>query len=162
MSEQEERDRMVEEALTWVGTKYENRGRVKGKAGGVDCLTLLLEVAERSGITGHIPTPKYPPDWHMHREDPRYLTGVLQFCKEVDPPPIREPKPGDVVLWKFGLSYSHGGIVIAWPVVIHAYNGRSVGKDDASRSSHLKFIVERTPERGQPRPRRHFTLKDWT
>ena len=39
---------------------------------------------------------------------------------------VAEPLPGDIVLYKFGRCFSHAGIVIAWPQIIHSYRGLGV------------------------------------
>jgi hypothetical protein len=42
------------------------------------------------------------------------------------------PKPGDVAVFRYGRTYSHGAIVIAWPRLIHAYWQRGVVWGDAT------------------------------
>ena len=125
----EARDRVVAEALSWVGTPYRPAPRVKGGAGGVDCLTFVVEVFERAGVIPHYEVPFYPQDWHLHREDERYLAGVLDHARAIAGP----PDPGDVVLFRFGRCYAHGGIVTAWPMLIHAWNGMGVVPVDADQ-----------------------------
>ncbi len=108
------RERVIEEAMGWLRTPYHHQGRVKGA--GVDCATLLCEVYEAAGLIPHIDPRPYPPDWHLHRSDERYLSWVKDFGHEVD-----SPKMGDVVVWKFGRCFSHGAIIINDTEIIHAY-----------------------------------------
>lgn len=110
------RDRILLAAQDWLGTPYHHRGRVR--TFGVDCLTLLLEVYEEAGVVPHIPTPEYPPDWHLHRSEERYLAGLERFSRRVS-----QPQPGDVAMFRFGRCASHGAIVVEWPRLIHAYWG---------------------------------------
>jgi cell wall-associated NlpC family hydrolase len=117
-----ERSAVVVEALSWVGTPYRAAQRVKGPEGGVDCLTFVVEVFERAGVIPHYEAPFYPQDWHLHRDDERYLQGVLEYAREIPGP----PQPGDVALFRVGRCFAHGGIVIAWPVLIHAWYGGGV------------------------------------
>jgi cell wall-associated NlpC family hydrolase len=121
---------VVAEAESWIGTPYRAAQRVKGPDGGVDCLTFVVEVFERAGIIPHYRVPYYPGDWHLHRDDERYLAGVLDHAREIPGP----PQPGDVALFRFGRCFAHGGIVTAWPMLVHAWNGVGVVPVDATQA----------------------------
>ncbi len=149
--EREERRRVVEEALSWQRTPYHHMGRVKGA--GVDCLTLLACTFENAGLLPRIDIPHYPKDWMHHRDAERYLEGLLQYAVEIDGPPL----PGDIVLWKFGRCFSHGAIVVEWPIVVHACAGRNVSIEDAEAAAWLTHIGEVSEESGKPRPKRFFS-----
>jgi len=84
----------------------------------------------------------------MHRGSEKYLATISTFCLEVPPPPLS----GDIVLWRFGRSFSHAAIVIDWPKIVHAYVGRPVRIDDAIAQQNLRFIGEAGPDRNKPRP----------
>lgn len=116
------RQRIVDEARTWLGTPYHHRGRVKGA--GVDCAMLLCEVYYEVGALPYIDPGYYPADWHLHRSDEKYLGWLKRYGREV-----AEPQVGDVVLWQFGRCYSHGAIYIGGGDIIHSYLsiGCSVG-----------------------------------
>jgi cell wall-associated NlpC family hydrolase len=132
LQEQQERLGVVQEALCWLGTPYHHMGRVRGA--GVDCGMFLAEVFEGAGVMPHVTPESYPPDWHMHQEEERYLGLVQQHAKPVD----RAPLPGDIVLYKFGQCISHGAIVLAWPQVIHAYIRLGVVLDEGVRNTVLR------------------------
>lgn len=149
--ENEQRLKVVEVAKSWLKTKYHHMGRVKGA--GADCLTLLACVYEESGLIDKIDVPYYPQDWHLHRSEERYLKGLLQYTKEVE-----IPKPGDIVLWKFGRCYSHGAIVIEWPLVIHSYTGIGCVYQDAEATMFLQSVSENVQEKGKPRPHKFFSF----
>jgi len=149
--ENAERRRVVEVAHEWLGTPYHTGGRVKGV--GVDCLTLLAEVFQEAGVVGHVDIPYYPNDWHLHREAERYMNGLLQYTHE-----IPEPLPGDIALWKFGRCFSHGAIVVKWPVIIHAYVSQECTLEDASKARWLSTIGENTFAKGKLRPVRFFSV----
>lgn len=120
-------------ARTWLGTPYHHRARVKGV--GVDCLMLLAEVFEEAGMVPYIDPGYYPHDWMMHRSEERYLAGLEQYCDRVE-----DPQPGDIALYRFGRCASHAGIVIEWPLIIHAYRGEGVvlaHGDDGALSGRL-------------------------
>jgi len=129
---------VVIEAGSWVGTPYRTAQRVKGPAGGVDCLTLVVEVYECAQVIPHYEVPYYPQDWHLHRGVERYLAGVLEYASEIDGP----PGPGDLVLFRFGRCFAHGGIVTSWPRLIHAWNGAGVVPVDADQA-----LLGRRPRR---------------
>lgn len=78
---------------------------------------LIAAAYEAAGIVpAGLDIPDYPQDIMFHSDDDRYLAAVLDYCDEVD-----EPVPGGIALFKFGRAWSHGAIVINWPIVIHAY-----------------------------------------
>ncbi len=117
---------VVEEARGWIGTPFHHEARVKGA--GVDCLMMLAEVYERAGVVGPIAVPYYPADWHMHRDVERYMEGLLGYARPIEGPPL----PGDIALFRFGRTYSHGAIVVEWPRLIHAYWAIGVVWGDAT------------------------------
>jgi NlpC/P60 family putative phage cell wall peptidase len=119
------RQRVVTEAEGWIGTPFHHAARVKGA--GVDCLMLLAEVYERAGVVGHVDPPFYVPDWHLHRDAERYLEGLVPYAR-----PVEAPLPGDIALFRFGRTFSHGAIVTEWPRLIHAYWTIGVVHGDAT------------------------------
>lgn len=119
------REKIVEEALTWVGTPYRHHQRVKGA--GVDCGQILIAIYSSLGFIPEFDPGYYPADWMNHRDEERYLGFVEQYAKEV-----KIPLPGDLAVWRFGRLFSHGAIVIDWPNIIHAYaQDRQVCKANA-------------------------------
>ncbi|HGJ8792219.1 TPA: hypothetical protein ACJYO5_001510 [Neisseria gonorrhoeae] len=127
-SETDLRARIVEEARSWLGTPYHHHAMVKGA--GVDCAMLLVAVYGAVGLLpeGFDPRP-YPQDWHLHRDCERYLGFVTQFCRETE-----SPQAGDIAVWRFGRSFSHGGILAGGGKVIHSYIGRGVVSDDIGQA----------------------------
>lgn len=113
------RERVIAEARRWIGTPYHHQARVLGA--GVDCATLLCEVYEAAGCIPHVDPTPYPADWHFHRDAERYLGWLNQYAREVD-----EPKPGDVIVWKFGRCFSHAAILCENGYIIHSYIGQGV------------------------------------
>lgn len=108
-----DRQRIVDEAEKWLNTPYHPHGRVLGA--GVDCVMLLAEVYERAGAVPHIEPGHYSVQLGLHSEDEILEAFVLQYGREVE-----TPEPGDCVLFKFGRSYSHGGIMVSPIRFIHA------------------------------------------
>lgn len=80
----------------------------------------------------------------MHRDEEQFLSWVTPYAREIG---RDELGPGDFVIWKFGRTYSHGGIVIEPPDIIHAViAGGAVVRGNMDRDGELK------------RPARFFTL----
>jgi cell wall-associated NlpC family hydrolase len=147
-----ERSRIITVARSWLGTPYHTGGRLKGA--GVDCLTLLVEVFAEAGVVPRIDVPYYPHDWHLHHGEERYQKGLLRYAREID----TVPEPGDIALWKFGRCFSHGAIVMNWPIIIHAYVGRACTLDDAEAALWLSHIGEGGQAACRPRPRKFFSV----
>lgn len=105
---------MLDEARGWLGTPYHHQGRLKGV--GVDCAMILCEVYHAAGLIPQVDPRPYPPDWHLHRDEERYLGWLYAYGQPTD-----APRPGDVGLWHFGRCFSHGGIMVSDVEVIHAY-----------------------------------------
>lgn len=137
----EQRAEIVREALSWLGTPYHHHGRKKGI--GVDCLMLLAEVFERTGFAAHVEPGFYPHDWHLHRSEERYAAGLASYVRQLADGEL--PGLGDIGLFRFGHTFSHAGIVVAeGPQLIHAFNGRGVGK------SVVLTRLDEAPLRGRP------------
>jgi NlpC/P60 family putative phage cell wall peptidase len=109
------REHIIAEAQSWRRTPYHHRARVKGA--GADCVTFLAAVYEAVGLLPHIEFPYYPPDWNLHRDEERYLLGLLDYAVLVS-----ETLPGDVVMFQMGRTISHGGIWVGPDRFIHCWN----------------------------------------
>jgi cell wall-associated NlpC family hydrolase len=150
MTELEQRERVIRESLTWVGTPYHHMGRIKNV--GIDCATFPAEVYAAAGVIAPVSIDFYPPDWHLNRDAERYLQRVIEYAAEVS-----QPQPGDLVLWKIGRAFAHGAIVLAWPRIIHAVVGIGVIEDNAE-SPTLVFARGR---RGSDATRQHKFFSLW-
>ena len=115
------RKAIVAEAISWINTPFHHAARVKGA--GVDCANLLVAVFAAVGLVPDVLLEHYPPDWHLHRDEGRFLAVLSQYA---DPLPAGEsPLPGDIAMFTYGRQAAHGAIVVGWPVVCHAW--RDVG-----------------------------------
>jgi NlpC/P60 family putative phage cell wall peptidase len=112
----EQQARVVAEAQRWIGTPFHHAARIQGA--GVDCVNLLAAVYSAAGIVVEPEFEPYSPAWHLHRSEPRFLLGLRQYGKPV---PLASAEPGDVVMFRYGRHAAHAAIVVAWPVVIHAW-----------------------------------------
>lgn len=147
MTEDEERKAFVEEALTWKGTPHVDNARVKGA--GVDCATYIAEVSIARGLVpADIKIPAYSPQWHLHRNEEKYINELMKWTHEITKD---EARAGDIAVWKFGRCFAHGAIIIDYPRIIHCVKGIGVHIDNAAQSSMLNWDM------GKPRPVRFFS-----
>ena len=143
-SEMELRAKIVEEAKSWIGTPYVSNAAIKGKRGGTDCAMFLVAVYGDVGLIPKEFDPRpYPPQWHVHRNEEKYLEYVLSFVKEIE----GLPKPGDLAMFKIGNVFAHGSIVTEWPHVIHAIGNDRVMPQDISKSIIGKRALAKVPQR---------------
>jgi cell wall-associated NlpC family hydrolase len=146
MTPQEGREAVVAEAMTWLGTPWRHRGRIKGA--GVDCAQFVIKAYAGAGLIEDFDTGEYPRDWHIHRDEERFLSFVPSFAREITESEVGR---GDLVLCKIGRVFSHGVIVVDWPQGIHAaINAGQVVLCDLDREFGL--ITG---------DRRFFTHRDW-
>lgn len=115
MNEIQARAAIIASARSWIGTPYMHQAKVKGV--GVDCGQILIDVFCGLGLVPPFDPGDYTRDWFNHRDEEKYLGFVFDNSVEV-----AAPEPGDIMLFKFGRTYSHAGIVShAAPLtIIHA------------------------------------------
>ena len=111
-----DRDAIVAEAQSWLGTPYRHAHNIKGV--GIDCAMLLVECyrAPRGTVPVDFDPRPYPQFWYLHRDEERYLANMLPFAERTT-----DPRPADVALYRFGRSASHGAIIVNEDLMIHAF-----------------------------------------
>lgn len=121
-----ERVRVVVEGRRWVGTPYHHHANVLGS--GVDCAQLLSESFFGAGLVDRFDVGKYNHDWHLHRNEEKYLEVVETYCRRIDDTeaslrdrPDLWVAPADILVWRVGRTFSHGALVTEWPYIIHSY-----------------------------------------
>lgn len=112
----DQRSIVVGEARKWLGTPYHCQADIRGA--GVDCAMLIVRVFVDLGLCKPFDPRPYSDDWFLHRSEERYLGFAFNYCTEVE-----GARPGDVIVFRYGRCYSHGGIVSASDplAIIHAY-----------------------------------------
>ncbi|MDR5170734.1 hypothetical protein ACKF11_08845 [Methylobacillus sp. Pita2] len=123
------RNRVLRVARRWINTPWQHQARLQGV--GVDCAQLLCAVFEEAGLIPHVDPRPYPRDWHFHRDDERFVRWLEKYADEVE-----KPVRGDVAVFKFARTFSHGSIVVAWPMVLHCYIGDFV-REQSAHEGHL-------------------------
>jgi cell wall-associated NlpC family hydrolase len=129
------RQRVVAEALSWQGTPYAHNQATKGRA--ADCALFPLAVYQAAGVLGTVDVPRYSAQWYLHKDEEIYLQKVI----ELGGVETAALEPGNFIIWRIGRTYSHGGIILAWPGIIHALARQSVIQADATNDG----IVSRKP-----------------
>lgn len=147
--ESAERAAVIAEARTWLGTPFANGAKVKGA--GVDCAMLMEAIFVAAGIIEETYTGRYSSQWHLHRDEERYLAWANHLAVEVD-----RPQPGDVAIWKFGRCFSHAGLIIDAERVLHAYASNRAVEIDLVRMGGLS--VRPTANGTEPRPVKYFDV----
>jgi cell wall-associated NlpC family hydrolase len=109
-----QREAVCAEALRWVGTPYHHHQRVHGV--GVDCINLLCAVYHQVGVVGFVELEHYSQRWHLHRDEELFVQGLDKYL-----PRAQAPAAGDVVLFRFGRTYSHAGILLPGGEFVHAF-----------------------------------------
>ena len=109
------RPAIVAEAMTWLGTPYHHRARLKGA--GVDCAQILVAVFAALGLIDDFEPAEYPRDWMLHRDEDRFRDEIRKRADQIE---MAYVAPGDIALYLVGKCFAHGAIVIDWPLVIHA------------------------------------------
>ena len=133
MDEAAARAAIVAEARSWLGTPYHHAADVRGV--GVDCAMILVRVYCDVGLVEPFDPRPYTRDWMLHRSEERYLGFLLARSVEVV-----EPQPADVILFRVGRCFAHGGIVTrAVPLtILHAFApARMVIEEEVRRNGEL-------------------------
>lgn len=134
MSETEDRARVVAEARSWLGCPYHHAANVRGA--GVDCAFLLIEVFSDLGLIERFDPRPYSRDFMLHRDEEKYLGQLLARAR-----PVEILEPGDVIMFRVGRLYAHGGIVTrAEPLsIVHAFAPAGcVVEEDIHRCGYLQ------------------------
>jgi len=136
MSESEQRAAVIAVAREWIGTPYHHAADIKSV--GVDCGMLIVRAFIDAGLCTPFDPRPYEADWHLHRTEERYLGFVLDRCIEV-----ADPQEGDIVIFRYGRCYSHGGIVTkVYPLnIVHAFRSAAcVIEEELERNKELCSI----------------------
>jgi cell wall-associated NlpC family hydrolase len=115
--EAEQRARVVAAARSWIGTPYVDGGEIKGRNGAIDCARLVKQVFVEAGLVDDFAVAPVVPQWSLHRGEERFIAAVCRCGGRQHAGP---PQPGDVVIYRVGRCYAHGGVVVGWPTIVHA------------------------------------------
>lgn len=150
--EADRRRRFIEQGLTWVGTPFRDLGAIKGRKGAVDCAMLLARSAIDAGLMAEFDPRSYSPRWHLHRRRELFI----EWLEKLGAKEVPEPKLGDVVVWIFGKTFSHGAILVNSEEVVHAYYASGVCLVSRLDESLLRYVS--VCNVNFPRPVKYFSL----
>ncbi len=124
-----DREAMRREALTWLGTPWRHGAGLKQV--GVDCAQLLFRVFQAVGIIDpDLELSGYSPQFHLHRRHEVFRECVECIADELPP---EERHMADIILYRFGKVFNHGGLVLEWPTIIHSSSPSGTTLDDAEK-----------------------------
>lgn len=117
------RSAVVNEALSWRGTPFHHKGRIKGV--GADCGGFIYQVFKTATGLPHEPFPShYAEDWGLHKGDNEIY---LDFLAPYVIPVTGRLQPGDLIMFKMGRNFAHGTLYLGNKMVIHAYGKTGQG-----------------------------------
>jgi len=111
---EEWRELVISEAQSWLGTPWHHEGRIKGK--GVDCAMFVYEVFIKCNLIPRFELFEYSEQWALHRSEEKFLKVLERYGRQTN-----KSLPGNVIIFKYGRCFSHGGIIVNWPIIIHAF-----------------------------------------
>ena len=127
-----ERESVIAEARTWLKTPHHNGACIKGV--GVDCGQFPWAVYHHVGIVPDLQKDlRYSPQFHLNSDEEFYLDLAQKHGREL--PEGQLPKKADFVLYRIGKVFSHGAIVLEWPLIIHAAYGIGVTIDHGDKGA---------------------------
>ena len=116
---------MQAKAREFIDTPFKDQHRVKGKNGGIDCVGLVLLVAEELGISYKDTAAMRGRDYLNYRTNSLNSFVLLECKKRLIEKPIMDLQPGDVIVMKLPSIACHVGIVTERAGVhymVHALN----------------------------------------
>lgn len=112
-------------AREFIGTPFKDKHRLKGKRGGIDCVGLVLLVAEELGIS-YSDTQEMRGADYLNYSVAGLNSYVLTECRaRLNEKPVAQMKAGDVLVMRVPDIPCHAGIVTDRNGVlymVHAYN----------------------------------------
>ena len=109
-----DREALVAEAKTWLGTPFHHAANLKGV--GADCGQWLYQLFLDCGVISPSEIQPYSLSWAVHTDDNRYIDMIERYALRVADDDTR---PGNIIIFKFGRAYSHGALITGWPNIIH-------------------------------------------
>jgi NlpC/P60 family putative phage cell wall peptidase len=115
--EAQQRAAVIAEARSWIGTPWRHGAAVKGEA--VDCAMLLVSVFTAAGIIEPFDPRPYPRTWFLHQNEERFLGWLEKLGAREIAPDLAQP--GDVLVYRYGRCFSHGAVLVARQLIVHAF-----------------------------------------
>lgn len=129
---------IVQEARSWVGTRYASGCDIKGV--GVDCGMIIIRIFADIGLMEPFDPRPYAHNWHMHRDGEKYREQAEKRFDYVETPEI-----GDIVMFHVGRSYSHGAVIVELDPLTIVHSTRQYGRVVEEVVSTNVQLAERLP-----------------
>jgi len=112
------REQIIEEARSWIGTRWQHQGRVKRNEqfqGGVDCLGLILGVGNALQL--------FPDtlDYHNYNRLPHDNLLLKECDRYAIKKPIIAAMPGDILVFRMTAEPQHLALFTDKNTIVHAY-----------------------------------------
>lgn len=162
--EAQARVRVIEEAHKWLGTPFVDCCDVPGPKGGVDCAMLLMRAFSDAGVIPFKDPRPYPPNWMQNNREERFLEFILEKVGADELDARSDMLPGDIFVWRYCLTYSHGSIMINKNEMLHAYGVGGLTMISLIDSDPIKYYAtakfHKLPIRLKPtlRPVKFFSV----
>ena len=128
------REIILAEALSWKGTPYRKKGRLKGA--GADCFTFIAGVMIACGLMTPEQLPPYRDDWFLHATEQHYVKLLMRHASEIltaQASATLAVEPGNIVVTCVRSKiFNHGAIVTDWPRALHCVKGFGVSECNIS------------------------------
>lgn len=144
---------IINEGLSWVGTPFIDCADIKGPNGGVDCAMLLTRVFVDTGRLKPFDPRPYSRQHMLHKSEELFIDWVQN---RLGGKPVDKPKGGDLMLWQFGRTFSHGAIIINNEEVVHAYAHAGMCLTSNINEDVLKYVS--MSNLNFPRPVKYFDV----
>jgi cell wall-associated NlpC family hydrolase len=150
-AEARSRAAVIVEALSWVGTPFKNCADVKGPNGCVDCAMLMVRANVDTGRIPPFDPRPYPSAWMLHQREEKFLSWIRDRLGGIE---VDHPRVADNIVWRFGLCFSHGGILINSEEVVHAWVRSGIVQVARLDETELAFTAD-----GKPRAMKAFEVR---
>ncbi len=101
-------------AREWVKTPFVWNGRIKGAC--ADC-TFVAKVYEEAGVVEPVAIPDYTPQAAVTGFGGSVYDAILARVAKRE---VEVPMPGDLAMFEMAKGRCHSGIVLDWPLIVHA------------------------------------------
>lgn len=120
---------VVCKAREFLDTPFKDQHRVKGKKGGVDCVGLVLLVAEELGISYNDTKEMRGTDYLNYPHDGLNSFVLTECRKRLVEKPIKDIRHGDVVVMRVPDIPCHCGIVADRKGILYLIHALNSGQD---------------------------------
>lgn len=114
---------VVDEARTWLGTKWSHQASLKGVA--TDCIGLIVGVGRALGLLGEF--DQHAPEFRGYGMTPKPLMLLAAADRFLDRIQVTQVRPGDIYVMRFQRDPTHFAILTSIDnvdgndTIIHAY-----------------------------------------